>query len=132
MSEKTSVGLYIDQSVLDDIEIEIRKTNCKSRNEFIVEAIRYYTSFLNRQNYSDILTPAYESVIGAKIADTENRLARLLFKLSVEMAMMMNVVAANSEVDAESLNRLRGECVKEVKRLNGNFSFDDAVEWQKE
>lgn len=54
-----------------------------------------------------------------------------LFKLSVEMAMMMNVLAANSEIDEESLIRLRGECVKEVKRLNGSFSFDDAVDWQK-
>lgn len=132
MNDKTSVGLYIEQSILDDIEVEIKKTNCKSRNEFIVEAIRYYTAFLNRQNYSDILTPAYESVIGAKIVNTENRLARLLFKLSVEMAMMMNVVAASNEVDKESLDRLRGSCVKEVKKLNGNFSFEDAVEWQKE
>ena len=27
---------------------------------------------------------------------------------------------------------LRGECVQEVKRLNGAFSFEDAYRWQKE
>ena len=27
--------------------------------------------------------------------------------------------------------RLKGECVKEVKRLNGNFTFKDANDWQK-
>lgn len=44
---------------------------------------------------------------------------------------MMNVVAANNSINPVSLERLRGECVKEVKRLNGSFSFDDAVSWQK-
>lgn len=44
---------------------------------------------------------------------------------------MMNVVVANINIDPVSLERLRGECVKEVKRLNDAFSFDDAVSWQK-
>lgn len=125
-------GIYISRSLLKQCDENIPKTNASSRSEFISDAVKMYIAWLNSKDNSKVLTPALESVIGAKIADTENRLARLLFKLSVEMAMMMNVVAANSEVDAESLNRLRGECVKEVKRLNGNFSFDDAVEWQKE
>ena len=45
-------------------------------------------------------------------------------------SMLMNVVAASNEIDEISLAPLRGECVQEVKRLNGNFSFEDAVEWQ--
>ena len=49
---------------------------------------------------------------------------------TLELAVMMNVVAANNNIDPVSLERLRGECVKEVKRLNGAFSFDDAVSWQ--
>ncbi|ERK47592.1 hypothetical protein HMPREF0367_00081, partial [[Eubacterium] cylindroides ATCC 27803] len=43
----------------------------------------------------------------------------MIFKLAVEMAVMMNVVAANNSINPVSLERLRGECVKEVKRLNG-------------
>lgn len=125
-------GIYISRSLLKQCDENIPKTNASSRSEFISDAVKMYIAWLNSKDNSKVLTPALESVIGAKIADTENRLARLLFKMSVEMAMMMNVVAANSEVDAESLDRLRGSCVKEVKRLNGNFTFEDAVEWQKE
>lgn len=131
-NDAVRTGIYINRSLLKLCDENIPKTNASSRSEFISDAVKMYIAWLNSKDNSKVLTPALESVIGAKIADTENRLARLLFKLSVEMAMMMNVVAASSEVDAESLNRLRGECVKEVKRLNGNFSFDDAVEWQKE
>ena len=36
-----------------------------------------------------------------------------------------------SESQVLTLERLKGECVKEVKRLNGNFTFHDANDWQK-
>ena len=63
-------------------------------------------------------------------AESENRQSRILFKLAVEMAMMMNLLAAFHDVDPDSLEKLRGECIKEVKRLNGSFSMKDAVDWQ--
>lgn len=65
------------------------------------------------------------------VAESDNRISRLLFKMAVELAVTMNVVAANSDIDDITLERLKGECVKEVKRLNGNFTFHDANDWQK-
>ena len=62
---------------------------------------------------------------------TLRRQARRVFKLAVELAVTMNVVAASQNIDKVSLERLRGECVKEVKRMNGSFTFDDAYDWQK-
>ena len=50
--------------------------------------------------------------------------------LDRELAILQNIVAATNEIDDISLKRLRGECVKEVKRLNGTFSMEDAVNWQ--
>ncbi len=131
MREKTSIGLYIDKYVLDDIESAIPETNCLSRNEFIAEAIRFYITFLKKKNYSDLLTPAFESVVGGKIATTENHIARVLFKQSVEIAMMMHVVAGAFQIDEDNLDRLRGMCVDEVSRLGGKFKFEDAVRIQK-
>ena len=54
-----------------------------------------------------------------------------MFKLAVEIAIMQNLVALQQDIDPLSLERLRGDCVKEVKRLNGSFSFEDALDWQK-
>ena len=123
--------MYIDKYVLDDIESAIPETNCLSRNEFIAEAIRFYITFLKKKNYSDLLTPAFESVVGGKIATTENHIARVLFKQSVEIAMMMHVVAGAFQIDEDNLDRLRGMCVDEVSRLGGKFKFEDAVRIQK-
>lgn len=131
MGEKTSIGLYINQSVLDDIEQAIRKTNCTSRNEFITEAIRHYIVFLSRKDYSDLLTPAYESVVGAKIADSENHIASVLFKQGVELAMLMHVIAASYDIDEMDLSKLRKLCVEEVSRNSGKYKFDDAVHFQR-
>ena len=131
MRDKTSIGLYIDKSVIQDIDSVLDKTNCLSRNEFITEAIRRYITFLKRKDYSDILTPAYESVISGKIATTENHIARVLFKQSVEIAMMMHVIAGAFQIDKDNLDRLRGMCVDEVSRLGGKLKFEDAVRIQK-
>lgn len=65
------------------------------------------------------------------MAESDNRQSRLLFKLAVEIAILQNLFAATNDIDPLSLERLRGECVKEVKRLNGSFSFEDALDWQR-
>lgn len=71
------------------------------------------------------------STLKSIVAESDNRQNRMLFKLAVEIAIMQNLVASSQEIDPLSLERLRGECVKEVGRLNGTFSFEDAVNWQK-
>ena len=62
---------------------------------------------------------------------SDDRISRLLFKIAVELSITMNVVAANQCVAKEVLNSLRGECIKEVKKTNGIFTFDEADDWQK-
>ena len=42
--------------------------------------------------------------------------------------MMMNVLAATHNIDKLALIRLRGECIKEVKKINGTLTFEDAVD----
>ena len=63
--------------------------------------------------------------------DSENRTARLLFKLAVEVSIMMNVLASELEINESDLEKLRARCVREVKRTNGSVSFQEAVRYQK-
>ncbi len=125
------VGIYIDKRLLDRCDENLSNTNAKSRSEFISDAIEMYLSWLASRDTSKVLTPALESVIGAKIATTENHIARVIFKQSVEIAMMMHVIAGAFEIDEDNLDRLRGLCVDEVSKLGGRFKFDDAVRIQK-
>ena len=129
--DKYKFALWLYPETLDKVKELYRQDDCKSKSEFIEKAIRFYIGHLTANDDTSYLPNALISNLKSIVAESDNRQNRMLFKLSVEMAMMMNVLAANSEIDEESLIRLRGECVKEVKRLNGSFSFDDAVDWQK-
>ena len=61
----------------------------------------------------------------------ENRTARLLFKLAVEVDMMMHLFATAMEIEPELLEKLRALCVREIKKTNGSISLKDVVEYQR-
>ena len=54
----------------------------------------------------------------------------LLFKIAVELCMVLHVTAAANQIDEDTLSRLRGLCVEEVKRLRGAVRLEDAVRFQ--
>ena len=56
---------------------------------------------------------------------------RLLFKLAVELDMVMNVLAAGMEISDDALRSLRGRCVQNVKKTSGSVTLDKAVEYQR-
>ncbi len=78
------------------------------------------SSFVFRARYSGrlVMAPSF-------------RISRILFKLAVEQAITMNVVAAACNIGREQLEKLRGTCVAQVKRTNGVYSFEDAFDFQK-
>lgn len=124
--------LWAYPSTLELVKNNYRRDKCKSQSEFIERAIQYYTGYVNASDDTSYLPNAMLSNMRSIAAESDNRQSRMLFKLSVEIAMLQNLFAAFHDVDPESLERLRGECVQEVKRLNGSFSLKDAVDWQKD
>ena len=130
-NDNITTGIYIDRDLHEIIQSYLKQANCRSRNEFINTAIRHYIAFLQKESDAEFLTPVLESVLSGMLGGMENRMARIIFKLAAELSMTMHIVAAQGEVDEETLVRLRGYCVDEVKRLNGKISFDKAWEHQK-
>ncbi len=108
----------------------IKRTTAQSRNDFIEEAILFYIGYLSNDDNRNYISEALESVIKNNIQLTEDRLAKLLFKVAVELSIMMNVVAINSNVDEFTLQYLRGKCVEDVKQSIGILSFSDTLRGQ--
>ena len=129
--KKVRFALYVNQSALNLVDEYFEKDNCFSKSEFIENAIRFYVSYLSSDTNIPYLSTVVLSTMDSLLKENTNRLSKLLFKLAVELAITMNVVAANQGVDKEVLNTLRGECIKEVKKTNGIFTFDEADNWQK-
>lgn len=128
---KNKFALYIRDSTMDIIEQKYRADNCSSKSEFIEKAILFYAGYLDSNSSEEYNSKMLASTLKSIIEESDNRIGRLIFKMAVELAMTMNIIAATHDIDDISLEKLRGECVKEVKKRNGNFSFDDAVKWQK-
>ena len=124
------IGLYISEDLLNRCDAAVKKTNADSRSEFICDAIEHYIAVINMQESSKVLTPALESVIGSKIALTEDRISRIVFKLGVEVAMMNNILAAAHNIDADNMDSLRRYCTEEVATIGGKYKFEDAVKYQ--
>ena len=128
---KKKFALWMYPDTLEKIGEIYREDNCESKSEFIEKAVNFYIGYLTSEDKKSYLPSVVTSTLKSIVAESDNRQNRMLFKLAVEIAIMQNLVASSQDIDRLSLERLRGECVKEVKRLNGNFSFEDAVYWQK-
>lgn len=116
---------------MEKIEKLYRAENVKSRSEFIEKAINFYCGYLTANDGKEYFPQVIVSTLQGTLGAFENRMASLLFKMAVELSMSLHVTAANSEIDEETLAKLRGLCVDEVKRIRGAVSFDDAYKFQK-
>lgn len=128
---KRRFQLWLKPSVLDMAEELYQKDNCTSRSEYIEKAIQFYSGYLYAQEASDYLPKIIISTLKSIVNESDNRISRILFKLAVEQAITMNVVAATCNISRDQIDKLRGTCVAQVKRSNGSYSFEDAFDLQK-
>ena len=119
------IGLYISEELLDQCDAAVEKSDADSRSEFICDAIMHYIAVINMADNSRVLTPALESVIGSKIALTEDRINQMLFKVAVELAMQNHLTAGRYRYEDDYLDGLRDYCVQEVKTLNGRVDLKE-------
>ena len=121
----TRIGLYIGTDLLARCDAAISLTDARSRSEFICDAIEHYIATLNVKGSSKVLTPALESVIGGKIAGTEDRISRIIFKLAVEIAVQNHLTAGRYGFEDGYLEKLRDYCAQEVASTNGRMNLAD-------
>ena len=102
---KRKFALWIRQSVLDEVARWYEADNCSSQT--------------------------LSSTLRGMLSESESRISRMLFKLTVELSMTMNIIAATHAISQSQLRELRATCVNEVKRTNGSYSLKDAVDLQR-
>ena len=129
--DKYKFALWIYPKTLEKVKEVYKKDNCRSKSEFIEKAIEFYIAHITAKDESSYLPSMFLSSLKSIITESDNKNNRMLFKIAVELSILQNIIAGTNDIDKLTLNRLRGECIKEVKRLNSTLSFEDAVDWQK-
>ena len=128
---KRKFALWVRESTLEKVRQWYGQDNCASQSEFIEKAVLFYVGYLASNNAGDYLPQIIVSTLKAIISESDNRISRILFKQAVEQAIMMNVTAATCNISREQLDQLRAMCVNQVKKTNGNYSFQNAYDLQK-
>lgn len=130
-AEKTKFSIRVDTELLELADAYIRDSTVQNRTELIEDALRFYLGFLTTKKAEDYLLQSLSSVMTGTVQDSENRIARMDFKLAVELSKLAHVIAYTHDVDEEALHKLHLKCLDEVKRINGAIAFEDAYKYQK-
>lgn len=129
---KQKMAVYFQPETIKKLEQEYREDNCASKTEFIEKAVTFYIGYLRQQEEVNYLSPMITETVKAQIKGTEQRLARLIFKVAVELGKLSHMTAALNDVDDETLKSLHAMCVTEVRKINGIIDYEDAVSYQQD
>lgn len=108
-----------------------KSDGCKSVSEYIEKAVDFYNAYLCNRRAPELISSETVDTLRRVLDKCEHARSSALFKLSVEISMLLNVIAATNDIEGEDLGRLRHACIEEVRRINGSVSLDNAIEWQK-
>lgn len=126
---KVRFQLWIEPKLMEEVDAVYQKDS-KSKSEFITKAIRSYLGYVELQNTQSFLPNYLLSTMKALITESDTRHSRLMFKLAVELAMVQNLLAAEMDLDADTMQALRESCIKELRQINGILHMEDAIRWQ--
>ena len=127
---KVRKGFYIEEGVLEQIDSLLQQVNVKSRNEFLNQALKFYIGYLTSEKIENYMLSTISSVMHSTVKDSENRMARAMYKLAVETSKLSHVIAYSHGVDEQALGKLQAKCAEEVKRINGAVRFEEAYQYQ--
>lgn len=128
--KRIKTGTMMFPHIIKLCDDNFKLANVKSRNDFIEDAIKHYVGYLHKDDNTNYLNQVIDQTIKDKIDLLEERFSTTLFKLSVEISMLMNIVAANNTIDSNTLNALRRKCIDDVRSSIGKVNFEEVIKYQ--
>ncbi len=124
-------SIWLRESIWNEVKSLYRQDNCSTQNEFVENALRFYCGYLHAKGAENYLPRILSSTLEGHLNLFAERLGRLLYKFAVEEAIMSHLIAADTDIDTETLAKLRSRCVNDIKRTNGQISFAEILRFQK-
>ena len=124
-SGKVRKAFYIEEDILEQVDSLLQQADVRSRNEFVNQALRFYIGYLTSEKIENYMLSTISSVMHSTVKDSENRMARAMYKLAVETSKLSHVIAYSHGVDEETLRKLQ------AKRINGAVQFEYAYKYQR-
>ncbi len=129
---KDKYAFWLTPETKSEVARLYTEDNCTSQSEFVEKALRFYCGYVRTRDDQSYLPSILSDILEGTLGVMANRIGRLLFKQSVELGILSHIIAADTDVDQATLERLRGRCVNEVKKTNGQIEFKDILQFQRE
>ncbi len=131
MSNKSKRTIWLSDSTWQKVVDSYRTDNCTAKNEFVEKAIEFYVGYLSTKNAGAFLPEALSAMLTGTLDGFAGRINSLLFKQGVDINLMGQIIAYDTEIDDGEYERLRGKAIRDMKRTNGRISFKDALDFQR-
>ncbi|MGO5113425.1 hypothetical protein ACTQ33_00075 [Candidatus Avoscillospira sp. LCP25S3_F1] len=128
---KQKATIWLTPSVKEQIEVTFRTDNCRSQSEFIEKAVVFYLGYLSTKNAAAFLPGVLAAVLTGTLDHFAGRMGTLLFRQGVDLHVLSQIIAYDTDIDEGEYQRLRGKAIRDMKRTNGRISFQDALDFQK-
>lgn len=116
---KKSLGISLPEDVIELADRHIKVADCRSRNEFIEAAIRFYAEYLSLDDSRTIVPIHLQNAIKHAVDLAENRMSKVVFKNAVSVAMLSEMLARYYECGSELLFNIEQNAYDEVRKHNG-------------
>ena len=129
---KQKFPVYFTHEEMELIEMLYQRNDCRSKTEFVEHAVRFYCGYLMASDpaTTDFLAPQLRQMTEGIVTGSEQKISRALFKVAVELAAISHMTAAVSDLNEQTMSRLRALCTEEVRESNGILNFEKAVRFQ--
>ena len=133
--DKEQIAFRVTPQMKREIDLIMDSDGSRTRNEFLEHAVQFYIDHLLAGSMTT-LPVSVTSAIDGRLGMLEDRLSALQFNNSVELDMLVQIIASEYDLDPGYLRKLRSESVKNVKQTSGRVSLASAVkesdeaEWQ--
>lgn len=124
MSQKEKFVLYLTPDMKTRLERRYTEDGSRSLTGFIENAINFYLDYLSANNAGMFLPSSVQSYLDGRLDQFEDRMASLLYKQSVELDMVMSILADCVNLDEAYLRKKRAESVASVKKFNGRLRLE--------
>ena len=133
--DKEQIAFRVTPQMKREIDLIMDSDGSRTRNEFLEHAVKFYIDHLLAGSMTT-LPVSVTSAIDGRLGLLEDRLSALQFNNSVELDMLVQIIAGEYDLDPGYLRKLRSDSVKNVKQTSGRVSLASAVkesdeaEWQ--
>ena len=102
----------------------------KTQSMFIEKAVRFYCGYITSETRGMYLPEVLEELFDVYVGGLEDKICNMLYKNSVELAMLLHVYCALNDVTEDNLKEVHDAVMKEIKSTYGIVSFKKILEYQ--